>query len=109
MRNSTVTLKASPQGGVSVSGCQMSRQHFEAIAGILKSLKPAPRYVRDFMTTRSQDRLNQWEDSLESFAALCQRSNPLFDRSRFLKAAGWEGAVTETVIERDVRLAGGAK
>jgi hypothetical protein len=62
----------------------MSRAHFDAIARTLKDERP------DRDGTRWADGArDEWSTTVLAFTSLCAGSNPLFDRDRFLKAAGY--------------------
>lgn len=59
----------------------MSRQHFQLIADVLKSERSECRTEQDIAIV---------EDLAESFACELARTNPRFNRTRFLKACGLE-------------------
>lgn len=60
----------------------MTKKHFEAIAGLLKSVEFACRVSPD-EKAEARHRL-----LCKSFADLFSEENPRFDRARFLKACG---------------------
>jgi len=65
----------------------MTRKDFVLIADTLKAAKPAlgPHDASDM---EMQAQLALWTDMAESFGTALARTNPAFDRTRFLTACG---------------------
>ncbi len=59
---------------------KMTKEHFEAIAEVLKETRPAV-----------EPRHTQWLVMVAAFGDLGERSNPHFNRARFYRACGLEG------------------
>jgi len=64
----------------------MKREHFKAIAKLLKDNKPQQdgRYSKEEYSVAVQ----HWQGMVTDFAALCAISNEKFDRYRFRLACG---------------------
>jgi hypothetical protein len=60
----------------------MTKQHFESIAAVLKSRRPAD-------DDHDTHRCTAWRDMVIAFAAMCVKENPRFDASRFYDACGY--------------------
>ena len=54
----------------------MTRQHFRALAEALASVRPSEQHVQRA----------QWEIDVLAISAVCEESNPAFDRLRFFDA-----------------------
>lgn len=65
------------------AGATLEHRHFAFIAATLAITKP-PHAVLG----KRDKYVEQWEDSVLIFAGACERTNPKFDRKRFLIAAG---------------------
>lgn len=62
----------------------MTREHFEAIAAVLRDERPD----RDG-SARQDGARDEWSTTVLQFASMCKEQNPQFNRARFLKAAGY--------------------
>lgn len=57
---------------------RMTKQHFEALATALASVRPS----------NGLDKSRRgWAEATEAIADMCEKSNELFDRMRFIEAA----------------------
>jgi hypothetical protein len=66
----------------------MTRRHFIALAAALRAARPFPDGDTPAVLLAE---LRGWRHAVEATATACAESNPNFDRSRFLRAAGLEG------------------
>ncbi len=80
---------------------KMTRQHFELIAAVLRDSKPGP--------AQSDDRLAQWELMVKEFTEALARTNPGFDRDRFIWRAvdGQAGPLCANLICKNTVARGG--
>lgn len=62
----------------------MTRRHFVEIAVTLRGLRP------EGDGAEGSRELAAWDEIARAFAGMCARSNPMFDRDRFYRAAGVE-------------------
>jgi len=60
-------------------GVELQHRHFSFIAGVLADVRPDGTNSADLAT---------WEMTVSHFASACARSNPRFNRGRFLAACG---------------------
>lgn len=61
---------------------RMTRQHFEAIAAVLKAEKP--------IFAAGAAAHEQWRRTVDKFASVCADSNDKFRADTFRAACGWE-------------------
>lgn len=64
----------------SIIGAELQHRHFAFIAQTIKAIPDHPQF-RSYLR----------EHAAKTFADACARTNPRFDRARFLRACGMEG------------------
>lgn len=79
------TATAFRKDTTSGQGATLEHRHFAFIAATLKSTKPGNGNYEG-----AEDFRGQWADDVKAFADACARSNPRFNRKRFLAACDYE-------------------